>query len=83
MRLIDADELMKDRVKNDPVVIAVKNASTAYDVDKVLKQLEELANEHPYRVQGDPDTYSQYNEGWGDCCDRAIDIVERGGINEV
>lgn len=51
--------------------------STAYDVDKVLEQLEELANEHKYKVTGNPDTYSEYNEAWESCADRAIDIVKR------
>ena len=40
-RLIDADALIKGRVENDPVVIAVKCAPTAYDPDRVLEQLEE------------------------------------------
>lgn len=39
-RLIDEDELIKDRVENDPVVIAAKCALTAYDPDKVVEQLE-------------------------------------------
>ena len=30
MGLIDADELIKDRVENDPVRIAVQCASTAF-----------------------------------------------------
>lgn len=33
MRLIDADELIKGRAENDPVVIAAKCATTAYDLD--------------------------------------------------
>lgn len=41
MRLIDADELIKGRVENDPVVIAAKCAPTANDPDKVVEQLEE------------------------------------------
>lgn len=45
MRLIDADELIKDRVSNDPVVIAAKCAPTAYDVDKVVEQLEKAKYE--------------------------------------
>lgn len=45
MRLIDADELIKDRVENDPVVIAVKCAPTAYDVDKVVERLEESSTD--------------------------------------
>lgn len=52
---------------------------TAYDIDKVIKQLEELEKEHPYKVIGHPDTYSQYNEAWQDCIDRVLDIVKRGG----
>lgn len=40
MRLIDADELMKDRVENDPVRIAAMCAPIAYDLDKVIDHLE-------------------------------------------
>lgn len=32
MRLIDADELIKGRIENDPAVIAAECAPTAYDV---------------------------------------------------
>lgn len=39
MRLIDADKLIKDRVENDPVVIAAKHTPTAYDVDKIVEKL--------------------------------------------
>ena len=44
-RLIDEDELIKDRVENDPVVIAAKCTPTAYDPDKVVEQLEEYREE--------------------------------------
>lgn len=30
----------------------------------------EIASEHPYKIVGNPDTYSQYNEAWQDCADR-------------
>ena len=43
MRLIDADELIKDRVENDPVVVAAKCAPTAYDVDKVVRAIERVS----------------------------------------
>lgn len=49
------------------------------DVNKVIKQLKELEKEHPYKVIGQPDTYSQYNEAWRDCMDRVLSIVKRGG----
>jgi len=61
---------------------AIRIAPTAYDMDKVIAQLEELAEQHPYKVIGNPDSYSQYNEGWQDCIDRVTDIVKRGGIDE-
>lgn len=42
--------------------------------------MEKLEKEHPYKVIGQPDTYSQYNEAWQDCMDRVLDIVKRGGV---
>lgn len=48
--------------------------------NNIIKQLEELAEEHPYKKIGEPDTYSPYNEAWENCCDRAMGIVRRGGI---
>lgn len=51
MRLIDADELIKDRVENDPVRIAAMCAPTAYDVEAVSKalknEMEFVVNEYP------------------------------------
>lgn len=41
MRLIDADELIKDRVENDPIRIAVECAPTAFDKEKVIEALKE------------------------------------------
>lgn len=46
MRLIDADELIKGRVENDPVVIAAKCAPTAYDLDKVVNGLNEMIEDN-------------------------------------
>lgn len=37
---------------------------------KINNGIAEVCNEHPYKVVGDMDTYSQYNEGWNDACDR-------------
>ena len=59
---------------------AISEQPTAYDIDKVIEQLEELEKEHPYKVIGQPDTYSQYNEAWQDCMDRVLGIVKRGGV---
>ena len=32
--------------------------------------LEKISAEHPYKVSGDWDSYSQYNEAWQDCIAR-------------
>lgn len=39
------------------------------NIYEVLKEAEEI---HPYKIQGQPDTYSKYNEGWSD----AVDYIE-------
>lgn len=78
MRLIDADELIKDRVENDPVRIAAECAQTAFDKEKVIDDLENLKN-----------NLIDCNDLCGECleieCDqcalkKAIEIVEKGGI---
>ena len=67
MRLIDADKLLEELRKDHPTIYGIfydiKYSPTAYDVDKVVEQLEELGKEHPYKVIGQTDTYSQYNRG--------------------
>ena len=84
-RLIDADKLLEELREYHPLSLSYGILSdigyfpTAYDIDKVIEQLEKLEKEHPYRVIGQPDTYSQYNEAWQDCMDRVLDIVKRGG----
>ncbi len=65
---------------NSEWISLIEELTTAYDVDKVIEQLEELEKEHPYKVIGQPDTYSQYNEAWQDCIDRVIGIVRKGGV---
>lgn len=84
-RLIDADKLLEELKQYHPLSISygilsdIEYFPTAYDIDKVTEQLEKLEKEHPYKVIGQPDTYSQYNEAWQDCMDRAIEIVKKGG----
>ena len=50
-RLIDEDELIKGRVENDPVVIATKCASTAYDPEKIIKQLKIISDKYTAKEQ--------------------------------
>lgn len=77
MRLIDADELIKDRVENDPVRIAAMCAPTAYDVDAVCDEIKK--REKKFREYGE-----KYNDGDGisaaEACAGDIEIVEKGGI---
>ena len=84
-RLIDADKLLEELREYHPLSLSygilsdIEYFPTAYDIDKVIEQLEKLEKEHPYKVIGQPDTYSQYNEAWQDCMDRVLGIVKRGG----
>ena len=64
MRLIDADELTKDRVENDPVRIVAEWEQTAFDKEKVIEELEDYLFEK-YCVEGD---------------EKIAEIVEKGGI---
>ena len=36
------------------------------DIEEIIK---EIANQHPYKQVGNPDSYSTYNEAWTDACD--------------
>lgn len=65
---------------NSEWVSLIDEQPTAYDIDEVIKQLEELEKEHPNKVIGQSDTYNQYNEAWQDCIDRVLGIVKRGGV---
>ena len=71
MRLIDADELTKDRVENDPVRIAAECAPIAFDKEKVIGELRSEIHLTVY----DPMLAGRYIKK-----ERAIEIVEKGGI---
>ncbi len=68
MRLIDADELTKDRVENDPVRIAAECALTAFDKEKVINELLSAS----ICSALDEDSFVELEE--------AIEIIEEGGI---
>ena len=46
------------------------------ELEKILDKIEA---EHAYKVSGDRDTYSQYNEGWSDAIDRMRGVLENLG----
>ena len=74
MRLINADELIKDRVENDPVRIAAGCAPTAFDKEKVIEELNSERN-LMYREDG-----TLMGARTQISIDRAVDIVEKGGV---
>jgi hypothetical protein len=89
MILIDADKINvedviggKSEFAND-IRAAMKDLideqSTAYDVDKILKELDEKKTESYYQsVDGDV-----FSMGENSAYQKAIEIVERGGIDET
>lgn len=77
MRLIDADELIKDRVENDPVRIAAECAPTAFDKEKVLEELKK----HADIAFETGDAYgSEVAFGEWSAYKQAEEIVKKGGI---
>lgn len=39
-------------------------------LEQILHAIEKVRDEYPYKVPGDPETYSRYNEAWQDCADK-------------
>lgn len=80
-RLIDADALKKDLksvtlsngtlVNTNAVLYLLEEYPTAYDVDKVVEQLEELRKECE-------DPLQEYDPNY--FIDKAIEIVKGGGV---
>lgn len=94
MRLIDADALIEfidlghlrhpDELAFSEldVVNMLNHAPTAYDVDKVVKQLEVLSDRADYDMSVCEKGMYQYYDGFGDGIDKAIEIVKGGGVDE-
>ena len=87
MRLIDADELIRDRVENDPVRIAVECAPTAFDKEKVIDELVELrqieyndSDKEPELLDGEEIYDKGRSQGRFEAYRRTIGIVEKDGI---
>lgn len=77
MRLIDADELTKDRVENDPVRIAVQCAPTAFDKESVIEKLNDT-KDFPH---DDSVAEIMTTRIWNKAITKSIKIVEKGGLN--
>ena len=65
-------ESMKDY---DAVKDVINNIPTAYDVDKVVEQLEDYGNEEMCYYKNTP-----YKKCIEECVHKAIEIVEGGGV---
>lgn len=46
------------------------------DKQKILDFIDKIKNEHPYKVYGQAETYSPYNEAWCDALDRVSAFIE-------
>lgn len=89
MRLIDADVLVEGRVENDPAVIDAKCAPTAYDLDKVVEQLEErttflkectkYGNKDEEQQEKSYATMMMYEVAY--LVDDLLEIVKGGGVD--
>lgn len=79
-RLIDEDELIKGRVENDPVVIAAKCTPTAYDPDKVVEELDKLADKANDKIL-EAVALRLYYDGYEDAMRTAVEIVKGGGVD--
>lgn len=79
MRLIDADEIIKDRVENDPVRIAVQCAPIAFDKEKVMNEIKEYkedAEKWANKSIENADEFYTYVDAYKNC----LEIVEKGGV---
>lgn len=91
MRLIDADKLKKDILLSnilgelmqkiiETYIHIVDSQPTAFDADKVVKQLKALKMRYFLTIAntGDADNDCAY-KGIADAIDKAVDIVKGGG----
>ena len=89
MRLIDADALIEhyEKVKKESASLVdmahilgfqsvIDIQPTAYDLDKVVKQLQKAVNDIPLQYE------YNYDKGVIDGISKAIEIVKAGGVDE-
>ena len=89
MRLIDADELIKyikiweigTSISSDQkeFIDCINKQPTAFDVDKVVEQLEKLANEANDKIL-EASGLQLYYDGYENAMRTAVEIVKGGGV---
>lgn len=81
MRLIDADafkeEMGTETKIRRMVCSAIDKQPTVFDIDKVVEELEEKSDDIPVQSE------ENYDKGFDDGIWCAIEIVKRGGIDEL
>ena len=83
-RLIDADELVKllkantmsngTLINTNTMLAVVEKMPTAYDIEKVVAELEEKSDDIPIQYE------DNYEKGFDDGIGYAIDIIWKGGV---
>ena len=90
MRLIDTDKLKKDillqNILGEPIqkiidryIHIVDEQPTAFDVDKVVEQLEKLADEANDKIL-EAGGLQLYYDGYEDAMRTTVEIVKGGGV---
>lgn len=90
MQLIDADKLKKDillqNILGEPIqkiidryIHIVDEQPTAFDVDKVVEQLEKLADEANDKIL-EAGGLQLYYDGYEDAMRTMVEIVKGGGV---
>lgn len=66
-------DVFEQRLKNTIAfaehVLSLSTAPQGVTVDQIKGVISEVDDMHPYKVAGNADSYSSYNEGWCDACD--------------
>ena len=95
MRLIDADTLVKGLsylytknhipvdMRTKEILTTIMEQPTAYDIDKVVEELEELKMRYFLTIANTGDEKSDFAyENVGNVLDKAIEIVKQGGVSD-
>ena len=99
MRLIDADKLLEETRKDrdyaekngfldmyyerQVLIDRIESQPIAYDVDKVVEELEELKMRYFLTIANTGDEKSDFAyENVGNALDKAIEIVKHGGVSD-
>lgn len=81
-RLIDADKIIDSLGNSDmdfAIGAVIDKQPTAFDVDKVVEQLEKLADEANDKIL-ESGGLQLYYDGYEDAMRTAVEIVKGGGI---